>query len=362
MGGQAVGNGLMQCARAELPLKLRPCREVTPDLPDYTDGAGDRLRLHIRRHAVTVSAGAALLTLLLSACSPGDPADRQVPDPAVIPDSRQWTVESEASGRTYQVQVSLPREYDSGDSSYQAVYLLDANAYFGTTTEIVRNLSEFDADSPGLIVVGVGYPVGQFFNTLGVRGIDLTPTRDTAYEAQAARELGDPGPLETGRAREFLGFLEGELIPLVESEYRVDASIRTLVGHSFGGLFALYSMLEAPGLFQQYVVVSPSLWWGCSDELLVCLGDTAAPDGWVLQREESLRSAGRGISGRLFLAVGDAEMPTMIDGPQRLAARLTEAAYPDLEWTLEVYTGEWHMSVVPGAISRGLRWLHFAPP
>ena len=57
----------------------------------------------------------------------------------MIPDSRQWTVESEIARRTYQVQVSLPREYDGLTTPYQVVYLLDANGQFGMTTEIVRN-------------------------------------------------------------------------------------------------------------------------------------------------------------------------------------------------------------------------------
>ena len=43
----------------------------------------------------------------------------------MIPDSRQWSVESEIARRTYQIQVSLPHEYDAGTTPYQVVYLLD---------------------------------------------------------------------------------------------------------------------------------------------------------------------------------------------------------------------------------------------
>ena len=53
----------------------------------------------------------------------------------------------------------------------------NSNGQFGMTSEIVRNLAYFDEDSPGLIVVGVGYPVGQFYNALGPRSLDLTPNR-----------------------------------------------------------------------------------------------------------------------------------------------------------------------------------------
>ena len=35
-----------------------------------------------------------------------------------------------------------------------------------------------------------------------------------------------------------------------------------LFGHSFGGLFVLYTLLSKPQSFTHYVCASPSLWWG----------------------------------------------------------------------------------------------------
>ncbi|MCX2717543.1 alpha/beta hydrolase-fold protein [Helicobacter sp. MIT 21-1697] len=35
-----------------------------------------------------------------------------------------------------------------------------------------------------------------------------------------------------------------------------------LFGHSFGGLFVLYTLLHKPRSFNHYVCASPSLWWG----------------------------------------------------------------------------------------------------
>jgi pimeloyl-ACP methyl ester carboxylesterase len=37
--------------------------------------------------------------------------------------------------------------------------------------------------------------------------------------------------------------------------------MRVLVGHSLGGLFAVYALIRRPDLFTGYVVMEPSLWW-----------------------------------------------------------------------------------------------------
>jgi len=67
--------------------------------------------------------------------------------------------------------------------------------------------------------------------------------------------------METGGGPEFLRFFEEELIPFVELDPRV-ATHRTVVGHSLTALFGLFALAERPGLFQNVVAISPSLWWG----------------------------------------------------------------------------------------------------
>ena len=121
----------------------------------------------------------------------------------------------------------------------------------------------------------------------------------------------------------------------------------------------MFAMLESPEVFQQYVIISPSMWWDCSDDSVVCRQDTTAPDGWILRREAELAAQGNSLSGRVFLTVGNLENPIMVEGSRRLAARFGERGYEGFEWTFEMAPGEWHMSIVPGAISDGLRWLHF---
>jgi predicted alpha/beta superfamily hydrolase len=77
---------------------------------------------------------------------------------------------------------------------------------------------------------------------------DFTPTED---------DLRYPG---SGGAELFLEFVEQELIPHMENEYNL-SNQRILFGHSFGGLFSLYTLKSKPALFDGYIAVSPSVWW-----------------------------------------------------------------------------------------------------
>ena len=56
-------------------------------------------------------------------------------------------------------------------------------------------------------------------------------------------------------ARAFLDFIQKELIPYIESNYRT-ANDRILCGESLSGIFTIYSFLDRPELFNSYIVCS----------------------------------------------------------------------------------------------------------
>ena len=121
----------------------------------------------------------------------------------------------------------------------------------------------------------------------------------------------------------------------MEAAYRIDPSDRALLGHSFGGQFALFTLLDHPGFFSRYLVVSPSLWWDCDPDFTLCSGENVLP-GVFFEREEEVRRAGTDLDGRLFMAVGLAESPHMVAVARRFASLLATEPYPSLEWTMVV--------------------------
>ena len=94
---------------------------------------------------------------------------------------------------------------------------------------------------------------------------DLTPPKvSEGTECRFCRSDGGGHDTERGIARvERLlswNFIENELIPHVEANYPV-TQFRTLIGHSYGGLFTLFALAERPALFNYYLAIDPSMNW-----------------------------------------------------------------------------------------------------
>jgi predicted alpha/beta superfamily hydrolase len=159
---------------------------------------------------------------------------------------------SEVLDQMRTIYVGLPASYHQSSRSYPVLYLLDANWHYPVVVSQARYLSECDASdviAPEMIVVGI--------ESID-RDQDFTPTHVPEYKSMSFPT--------SGGAPKFLQFLEKELIPLIDDTYRT-VDHRVLAGWSFGGLFTVYSMLEAPELFNAYIGVSPSIWW--EDDALV---------------------------------------------------------------------------------------------
>lgn len=148
--------------------------------------------------------------------------------------------------------VSLPTSYDENNKNhpYPVLYLLDGESYFQPTSGVVQYMSSGPGGNcqiPEMIVVAIP-------NTN--RTHDLTPTHTTiGIDGKEAAFLES-----SGGADAFLTFIREELFPEIEGKFHTLPS-RILVGHSFGGLLSLYTLLHQPEMFQSYIAIDPSLWW-----------------------------------------------------------------------------------------------------
>ncbi len=260
--------------------------------------------------------------------------------PLEVPRTEQFPLTSETNGVGYQIAVALPNSYVASERSYPLLLLLDAHYSFLIARNIVDHLGERD-DLPELVIAGIGYegPVDRASASYrGNRTRDYTPTRvpTGGYGAEYQEHSGG-GP-------SFLAFLGDELIPHLESRYRLTAD-RTLVGHSYGGLFAVSALLARPELFDRLIAVSPSLWYD---------------DRVLFEREAQLAAGRRRLDARIYLGVGAREGSSrndMVGDLERMAAQLDARAYEGLAVRAEVLDGETHNSVFPRALSNGLRFV-----
>ncbi|MBA4057925.1 MAG: esterase, partial [Marivirga sp.] len=140
--------------------------------------------------------------------------------------------------------IYVPEDKTDSTEKYPVVYLLDAATHFHYVAGLIRQLALNDL-CPKMIVVGIP-------NTDRTR--DMTPTH-------VAQISGDSAWAEkTGGGENFTKFIGDELIPYIDSHYPA-TSYRTLIGHSFGGMFCLEVLRNHPALFNNYLSIDPSLWW-----------------------------------------------------------------------------------------------------
>jgi len=288
------------------------------------------------RHSATLRAVFLLLFPPLAVCGVPSSAIAQqpseaTPQPLTLPLGRLHMLSSQINGQTYRVVVILPVGYDTltqrADAMrYPTLYALDgAWMLFASFT---RGLMYGYPVSPNVIIVGIGSATDHAQR----RSFDYTPLTD---DSSRAKERFPDGSPRSGGADTFLRVLKEEIIPLVDRTYRTTGD-RGIQGHSLGGLFVAYAMLEAPDLFTRYAMTSPSLWYS---------------ERMIITREPEFAKQHPDFPKHVFLSIGSDEGAGMAAVMYQFAAQLcnsfSEGYLKGLDLTVESIPGEEHESPVP---------------
>jgi len=260
------------------------------------------------------------LALLAVALSPG--AQARASDAERVTVGQWHEVESSVLGETRRVLISTP-EHDLGPGvRFATIFLLDGEVHFRHTAGLVDFLTAPGVDlMPPAIVVAIA-------NTDRTR--DLTP------------RPSHPDPMfpTAGGADDFVAFLRDELIPFVDERFDTSGH-RVLIGHSFGGLFAIHTLVHHPDVFDSYIAISPSLQW--DDQALVAEAER------VFSRTPERH-------GSLYMTVGN-EGGALLGGVLKLAGVLEEHTPIGFEWAHRVMADETHTTVPHRSTRQGLEFV-----
>ena len=229
---------------------------------------------------------------------------------------------SDTLGEERSILVGKPASYEQGNESYPIMIVLDGGAHFHYTTGLTKYLAS-NQFIPELLVIAVQ-------NT--DRNRDLTPP------SQVPREI--EGLPTHGGATNFQTFLADELLPWIDENYRT-RPYKILAGHSFGGLFAINSLVTRPELFDAYIAISPSLQW--NDQRLV-------------DRAEAFFDNTAKLDASLFMTVGN-EGNGLLGGVRKLSGVLDEKAPSGFDWHFEHMPLETHGSVPQRSTYQGLEFV-----
>jgi uncharacterized protein len=192
---------------------------------------------------------------------------------------KEFTIESDYTGSDYDIYVVLPKNYNP-DLVYETVYVLDGPSVYMNYKDVAE-VSETKSSEYGkqnAIVVGVG--------GIEYRNRDFTPTESDVLE-------------NSGGCENYSKFIEYELIPKIENDYPVDttAKSRVIIGHSLGGLCTGYFFTKHPGLFKNYLTLSPSIWYD---------------DGVLLDYEQETRDLNSSDTTIVYIGCGEFEETIVI--------------------------------------------------
>ena len=165
----------------------------------------------------------------------------------------QIEIESKILNEERTLNIYLPHGYIQDSlKTYPVIYLLD-----GSIDEDFIHIA-------GIVQFGSFSWINMLPESIVVGISNVDRKRDFTFPTQNNEDkLEFP---TTGESAKFIQFIEKELQPFINSEYKTD-SINTLIGQSLGGLLATEILFKSPELFDNYIIVSPSLWW--DDESLL---------------------------------------------------------------------------------------------
>jgi hypothetical protein len=258
--------------------------------------------------------------------------------PLVLERTEVRKLTSKENGVAYKLYISLPHGYGEPGKKFPVVYLLDANYSFLIARNITDHLSE-RKDLRELILVGIAYdgpkPAHGEWQS---ESYHRNRTRDYTPKFWPDGGYGPEMQKVSGGGPKFRAFLERELIPFIDKNYATLRGDRTLVGHSYGGLFASWNVVTSPPLFQWYIIVSPSLWYA---------------NRWIFGL-----GLPKSLNARVYLAVGSTEGNSehdMVVDLRAFAKKLN--TIPEISVSYGVLEEENHNSVFPRALSNGLRFV-----
>ena len=239
-------------------------------------------------------------------------------------------IQSAELNETRTLNIYLPEKYSADSSTtYPVIYLLDgsANEDFIHVVGIVQFLTMIE-EMPKSIIVGIA---------------NVDRRRDFTFPTTVAQDKKDYPT--TGNSTKFIAFIEKELQPFIEKKYKTNNS-KTIIGQSLGGLLVTEILLKKPSLFNNYFIVSPSLWWD-NESLL-----TVAPKLLEKQTDNNMH---------VYVSVGNEEKQ-MIDDAKHFVEILQTVKEKNLHVDFVPLPNENHLTILHNSVYKGFEMFYSKKP
>ena len=226
----------------------------------------------------------------------------------------QQTIEDFRSSRTgdsYGIIIKKPKNFDS-TKSYHLVYFTDAGINSGKVI-----LSQPEENIKNCILIGIAHKG----NWETKRQRDLIPSDAGGYSDK-----------NFGQASKFYLFMKEELMPYINKKFSKPKS-KVFIGHSFGGLQALYMSIRENKLFDHYYAISPSVWANYKE---------------LMKIEKQYAATNKNYNSNISIYAGSLEfLNKVLSSSQEFYNTVKERKYTGLSITHSIINGINHYGIVP---------------
>jgi predicted alpha/beta superfamily hydrolase len=250
------------------------------------------------------------------------------------------TITSKILGRDYQLYISFPKNYSTKDTvSYPVLYVLDGEWVFPIIRG-TRAILDSEKELEDLIIVSISDADFTF------RYQDYTTSLSTSTDEKVNKRSDVPkGGLISGGADKFLTSMKTEIVPFVDKNYKTNSD-RGIFGHSFGGLFAAYCLVNSDGYFTRFGISSPALWWDNEKLLNQAVTQFRENKTWDIPQT------------KVFISVGDKEHSGIVPTMVKYSSYLEQSDYDNIELKWQIFEGESHNSMWSANVSKTLSILY----
>jgi predicted alpha/beta superfamily hydrolase len=254
-------------------------------------------------------------------------------------------ITSNITGKEYLLEISFPKSYSTKDTiSYPVLYVLDGSAL---TIPSLKAAQKFMGSNEYEEVIIVGITSGATGPSWASdRACDYTPSIDTIIQTKTEQNWKLPkGSVVTGGAAKFLDCIKTEIIPFIDKSYKTNTD-RGIAGHSLGGLFTAYCLVNSDGYFTRFGISSPTLTWDNEKLLNQAVTQFNENKTWDLPLT------------KVFISVGGEDYPNYLYCFVKFYSTLERRDYKNINLQTQIFEKESHMSVIPASMSRILSSLY----
>lgn len=242
-------------------------------------------------------------------------------------------IKSAKLNETRTINIYLPRDYKENDTTrYPVIYVIDGGIqedFIHLSGLVQYNTQPWVNRMPKSIVVGIENTNRQRDFTFPVA--DLGFLKKVGFKKESIPQYG-------GSAN-YIAFIGLELQPFINQHFKTNSD-RTLIGESLGGLLATEVYAKHRQLFNNYIIISPSLWWGNE----------------ALLQEMATTKADSSSHTRVYIgAPNKDEMPVMYNDAEELSKVMKKNGNTKAHF--DYLPQETHATVSHLAVYNAFRWL-----